>query len=463
MKSMAKAGFRNTVRRLIASALLAAVLAPAAPGWAQLLPEGVSGDEPETEPPAAVIPADASEVPGDAEIHARIVGIFEQLDGLNGVTVRVEDGVVLLGGQVEDQDSRERAEALAERVAGAVIVVNDIVRDRSVRARLQAAAGAFLAQLRGLAAAAPLLLLAIAVVALAFLLARAAGRAERLYQRLSGNWFVRDLLRQVAQLAIVLTGIIVALQLLDATALLGSVVGALGILGLAIGFATRDTVENYIASILLSIRQPFRHEDFIRIDDTEGKVLRLTPRATVLLSLDGNHVRIPNAKVFKATIVNFTRNPLRRFEFGVGVDTTVDLTRPRDLAEETLAGMPGVLDSPPPTCLIDALGDSSVVLVVRGWMDQRENDFLKIRSEAQRLVKEAFDEAGIVMPVPIYNVNLRRARTGRAADALPASPEAPSAEEVGDTARDRSVENQIRAEKRSVEETDLLDPGAPTE
>ncbi|MDX1380179.1 MAG: mechanosensitive ion channel family protein, partial [Xanthomonadales bacterium] len=387
----------------------------------------------------------------------------EHLDGLDGVTVQVEDGVVLLDGGVDDQESRERAEALAGRVAGAVVVVNDISRDRTVRTRLQSAGRGFLAQMQDLLAAAPLLLVALAVVALAMLLARAAGRAEHLYQRLSRNWFVRDLLRQVAQLAIVLVGIIVALQLLDATALLGSVVGALGILGLAIGFATRDTVENYIASILLSLRQPFRHEDFIRIDDIEGKVLRLTPRATVLLSLEGNHVRIPNAKVFKATIINFTRNPLRRFEFSVGVDTGIDLTRPRDLAVATLEGMPGVLEAPSPICLVEALGDSSVILVVRGWMDQRENDFLKIRSEAQRLVKEAFDEAGIVMPVPIYNVNLQRVRAERPAGLQAGRDALPAAEDIGDTARDRSVENQIRAEKAATEEADLLDPGAPTE
>lgn len=460
---MTRASYRSQPGRTLVPALMAAFLAAATTVWGQLLPEGGPGGDQEAEPPAPVIQAEKSAVPDDAQIRSRIAGIFEQLDGMRQVTVQVEDGVVLLGGRVDDQESRERAERLAERVAGAVIVVNDISRDRTVRARIRAAAQGFLSQFQDLLVMAPLLLLALGVIGAALLLARAAGRAERLYERLSQNWFIRDLLRQVTQLGIVLTGIIVALQLLDATALLGSVVGALGILGLAIGFATRDTVENYIASILLSIRQPFRHEDFIRIDDIEGKVLRLTPRATVLLSLEGNHLRIPNARVFKATITNFTRNPLRRFEFAVGVGTGLDLTRPRDLAVDTLSRMPGVLENPAPTCLVEALGDSSVILTVRGWMDQRENDFLKVRSEAQRLVKEAFDEAGIVMPVPIYNVNLQRLRPGEQprGETEPDAVAAP--EEVGDTTRDRSVENQIRAEKKFTEEADLLDPEAPTE
>lgn len=451
---------RYSIGRIMQVAVAMLLLA-GTPAWAQLLPE--SGQDSETESGEPLIEAEESEIPEDVQIRARISGIFEHLDGLSAVTVTVDEGVVVLGGSVDDQESKERAETLAERVSGAVIVVNDISRDRSVRKRLQSAVRGFLVYLQDLVVSAPLLLLALSVVGLALLLARMAGRAKGLYERISSNWFVRDLARQMLQLAIVLLGVIVALQLLDATAVLGSVVGALGILGLAIGFATRDTVENYIASILLSIRQPFRHEDYIRIDDIEGKVLRLTPRATVLMSLEGNHLRVPNAKVFKATITNFTRNPLRRFEFSVGVDTGIDLTGPIELALATLRDMPGVLDSPPATCLIDALGDSSVALMVRGWMDQREDDFLKVRSEAIRRVKEAFDEAGIVMPEPIYNVNLSRSRPLRMGDRSLDSRPPPAKGIERDTARDNSVERQMRAEKEATDEADLLDPSAPEE
>ena len=447
--------FRRFLQAAVAMLLLSGM-----PAWAQLLPE--SGPEPGSESSEPLIETEDSEIPADQQIRARISGIFEHLEGLSAVTVTVDEGVVVLGGSVDDQESKERAEALADRVAGAVVVVNDISRDRTVGKRLQSAARGFLVYLQDLLVSAPLLLLALAFVGLALLLARAAGRAEGLYERISGNWFVRDLVRQVLQLAIILVGVIVSLQLLDATAVLGSVVGALGILGLAIGFATRDTVENYIASILLSIRQPFRHEEYIRIDDIEGKVLRLTPRATVLMSLEGNHVRVPNAKVFKATITNFTRNPLRRFEFSVGVDTGIELTGPTELALATLRSIPGVLVSPPPTCLIDALGDSSIVLVTRGWMDQREDDFLKVRSEAMRRVKEAFDDAGIVMPEPIYNVNLRRSQAPEASVRIPQG-QPPAAGIEHDTARDDSLEHQMRAEKVTTVEADLLDPDAPTE
>ena len=85
--------------------------------------------------------------------------------------------------------------------------------------------------------------------------------------------------------------------------------------GLAVGFALRDLVENYIASLMLSLRQPFAPNDQVLIEGFEGRVVRLTSRATILMTLDGNHVRIPNAVVFKGTIVNLSHNPERRLRF----------------------------------------------------------------------------------------------------------------------------------------------------
>jgi small conductance mechanosensitive channel len=142
--------------------------------------------------------------------------------------------------------------------------------------------------------------------------------SQQLARRFERNPLLRDLVRQLVRMAIIGVGLVLALEIIDASALLGTVLGAAGVVGLAVGFALRDTVENYIASLLLSLRQPFAHDDLVVIDGNEGRVVRLTPRATILLTLDGNHTRIPNAMVYKAVIVNYTRNPKRRFSFDVG-------------------------------------------------------------------------------------------------------------------------------------------------
>ncbi len=433
-------------------------------GSAQVLPGTETTGPTEAQATAGVSEAGENSPASDVRIESRLARIFANFPELETVSVHVKDGVVILSGSVGDIESMTTAEQLAERVASPVMVINKIVRDRTIGARLKAATKSIELRFKDLAGNAPLLLLALAVIVIAFFAARLAGKAEWLFARVSANWFIRDLLRQVVQLAVIFSGVVIALKLLDATALLGSLVGAVGIVGLALGFATRDTVENYIASMLLSLRQPFRHEDYISVDGAEGKVLRLTPRATVLMSLDGNHVRIPNSKVYKATITNYTRNPLRRFDFQVGVDTGIDLTLPRELAVKTLSDLPGVLETPPALCLVQQLGDSSVILKVLGWIDQRENDYLKIRSEAQRLVKEAFDAAGIIMPEPIYNVNLRRQRPAKArAESATAEQSIDTTGDAADTKRDRAVEEQMRDEQRHRSDDDLLSKSAPAE
>ncbi|HET6564015.1 MAG TPA: mechanosensitive ion channel domain-containing protein, partial [Xanthomonadales bacterium] len=343
--SALKSFFTRSMRFVVAGCLAASLLV--LPGtqttaWAQAIP-GVTEPAAEAKPetPAEKIQADAADNPRDELIDARLTEIFANIPGLNNVSVNVKEGVIFLEGSVENADSLDQAQSLAERLSGVVTVINNIQRDRTLGTRLKAAVQSIESQFKDLIGNAPLLLLAIMIVVLSWLLARLVAKAQWLFRHMSANWFVQDMLRQALQLAIVIVGCIIALKLLDATALLGSLLGAVGIIGLAVSFATRDTVENYIASMLLSLRQPFEADDYVSIEGIEGKVLRLTPRATILMSMDGNHQRIPNAKVYKATIINYTRNPLRRFEFDVGVDTGIELSAPRMLAVETVSQLDG--------------------------------------------------------------------------------------------------------------------------
>jgi len=303
----------------------------------------------------------------------------------------------------------------------------------------------------------PLLLVAILVVAAFVLIARWVTASERPFRFVSKNIFLRDLARQIVRGGIVALGILLALEILDATALVGAVLGAAGVVGLAIGFAFRDLVENYIASILLSLRQPFAPNDHVKIDGIEGKVTRLTSRATILLTFDGNHVRIPNATVFKGTIVNFTRKPERRFNFGVGVSTEVDLVAAGDLALTTLGSIDGVLEEPGPSVTIKELGDSSVTLSILGWVDQRESSFGKVKSEAIRLTKEAFDREGLEMPEPIQRIRWERAAKPVRRQMVP-SPATPARNTAPDSYMDKDV-----LQERAKDEPDLLSSEAPQE
>ncbi|SHH93670.1 mechanosensitive ion channel family protein [Marivita hallyeonensis] len=334
----------------------------------------------------------------DAAIANRIREILRELDGYEDVTVTVSAGIVTLRGTALDSAAVARLNELTGRVEGVVTIQNEVQETTDVVRRLDPALERFRDRTEQVVNYLPLAGIALAAFLIVVFIGFAIARLDRPWSRIAPNAFIADIYRQLIRIAFLVGGLVIALDILGATALLSTILGAAGIIGLAIGFAVRDTVENFIASIMLSIRQPFRPNDTVEIEGDIGKVIRLTSRATILLSFDGNHIRIPNATVFKSRIVNYSRNDERRFVISLGVAFDSDLAQAQDLALRTVSSLPFVIDEPAPSVWIEDLGDSAVIIQVAGWIRQHESNFLKARSEAWRLCMSAFDHAGIVMP-----------------------------------------------------------------
>ncbi|MCC6773993.1 MAG: mechanosensitive ion channel family protein [Gemmatimonadaceae bacterium] len=320
-------------------------------------------------------------------------------------------------------------------------------------------------------AAVPMLAIAMLLVWATWKLGGWLSRRALLTRAVSRNPFLRDLAQTTTRWVVSIVGIVVALDLLDATAVVGAILGTAGVFGLALGFAFKDTLENYLAGVLMSLRQPFAPHDEVVIDGHHGSVVSLSARATVLMTLDGNHLRIPNALVFRSVMLNYTRNPSRRFEFDVGVGVQEDLVEAQRLGIATLATQDGVMVKPPPRAFIQSLGDSNVQIRYFGWVDQRTHDFLAVRSESIRIVKLALEAAGMDMPEPIYRVQLSGAPTPSAATTItiPAASGAPrssptrSAHAGVDTSRISDLDEQIADDRKRSDSADLLSPTAPKE
>ena len=338
----------------------------------------------------------------DERIAARLADIFANVPSLSAVTADVSEGVVTLAGTAPDAEAVARAESIAIGVDGVVTVENSIARDVSVD--LQAGVGGLEEKLRDGWRVLPLaglaLLVGLLIAGFGYLLASFRG----LWNRIAPNVFLAELIASALRFSFAILGVVVALDMIGAAALMGAVLGGAGVVGIALGFAMRDTVENYVASLMLSLRQPFRANDHVVIEAHEGRVIRLTSRATVLMTLDGNHLRIPNSTVFKGTILNYTRNPQRRFDFLLGVDADDDAAAARRLGQETLAALAFVLPEPAPDVRIVEVGDSNVVLKFLAWIDQSEADFHKAKSRAIAACKTALEQAGFAMPEPIYRL-----------------------------------------------------------
>ncbi|MGZ9812176.1 mechanosensitive ion channel family protein [Pseudoroseicyclus sp. H15] len=408
----------------------------------------------------------------DAAIATRIRQILADLGGYEDVTVSVSSGIVTFAGTTDSLTEAEALSALAARVEGVVAVRNDAAETADLGRKLSPALERFQARMWQVYTALPLLLIAILVFAVILGIGAGLSRLKQPWERLAPNAFIADLYRQAVMVLFIVIATVLALDVADASALLGTILGAAGIVGLAVGFAVRDTVENYIASVMLSIRQPFRPNDVIEINGDEGKVIRLTSRATILLSFDGNHIRIPNATVFKSRIVNYTQNTERRFVFTLNVDPGADLAAVSDLAARTVQQLPFVLETPATQSWLGEVMPSGIEVTTAGWINQQQTSIVKARGEAMRQVMLAFTAAGIEMPNDTYTLDLGGALDGATFDARPpqrpAEPKpAPStgAGRIAGVAADQEDElDRIVEEERGREESeDLLSHDAQHE
>ena len=396
----------------------------------------------------------------DNDIRQRISGIFSEIDGLQAVHVSVNQGVVTLTGETPNEKKAQQAINLTNRLTDVVTVEDRINRTLDVQDNVSTVYQNLKAQTKNLVKALPLLLVGIILFALVTWFGSWLSNRQKMWQRLTPNPFVAELLAQTVKVIFIVLGLILALSLIGAETILGTLLGGAGVIGIAVGFAVKDTIENYIASLMLSIRQPFRARDHILINKQEGIVVRLTSRATILMTLDGNQLRIPNAEVFKATILNYTKNPERRFTFELGVDANDDPLAAIKVGIDAICQLGFALDKPKVTAVIKEVGDSNIILQFQVWVNQLEADFSKARSIAIRETKHALEDQGFSLPEPIYqlrfNHKLEKAfehfQSSQTADKVHA--EVIVTPNIAKTPNDSKTSNEVQAAEAAIEDQD---------
>ncbi len=240
----------------------------------------------------------------------------------------------------------------------------------------------------------------------------ATGVLRKLLTRRGIERFVGSLIGRTVGSLIIATGLVYALGRLGIS--VGPLLGALGLVGIALAFAFQDILENLIAGVMMMISRPFESGDQIESIDFSGTVEDITLRTVTIRSFDGMRVYLPNATVWKAPIVNTTELPTMRTTLEVGVGYDTDLDEAVDLVTNTLRGCADVLDDPPPEAFVASFGDSAVDIVARFWHGSRQTDRWKVRDAVARALKSALDEADIEIPFP--------QRTLRFGDSVPWSP-----------------------------------------
>lgn len=378
-------------------------------------------------------------------------------DDLKDVTAKVDDGIAELDGSVLQPAHKQEAGKLATETPGVTSVVNEVEVDGRLASHFKAAYRQMTTRLVSIVARGPLLLVAIVLVIVFAWVGGALSRNLGILRLRTDNPYMDGLLRRTVRVVVTLIGVLLALNLLGLSSLVGAVLGSAGVVGLALGFAFKDIAENYIAGVLLSVRKPFSPGEQIHVDSYEGKVVALTSRATILMTLDGNQLQLPNALVFKSVLLNYSQNPKRRFDFKVTIDAAHSIRQAQTLALDAYAGIDGVLDDPAPSWTIVQNAPSGIELQFFGWVNQRHSDLGKVRSESIRLVKAAYARAGIQAPRTVYYIVATREVGGAAASEAAATPAEPPHGRHVDTSVNRDIDQQLAEAQRADAAGNMLD------
>jgi small-conductance mechanosensitive channel len=190
--------------------------------------------------------------------------------------------------------------------------------------------------------------------------------------------------------------------------------GAAGIIGIAIGFASQTSISNIISGWFLIAEGPFQVDDIITVNGITGVVLSIDILSVKLRTFDNKYVRIPNEAIIKSDVTNTTHFPIRRVDLNVGVAYKEDIGRVREVLLDVARRNTTCLNEPEPRVIFTGFGSSSLDLLLLVWAEKSE--WLNLKNSIAEEVKKRFDEEDIEIPFP--HVSLY---SGSVTDPIPVS------------------------------------------
>lgn len=347
-----------------------------------------------------------------ARVEGRLEALLENPTAIPQVVVEESgpDERIIAAGDttlitVTTDDAEDNATSLDALAAEWADALDAALRDAAERRRNDVSAffvlieSAFARLLESVRVILPRALAAVLVLLLFGLIATVVRWLLRLlFGRVDTDPTSRNLIKQLVYYGIWALGIIVAVSAMgfDPQAL----ATAIGLTSVALGFALKDVLSNFISGLLLLFMRPFEIGDQIVVGSTEGVVDRIELRATRIVTYDGRVVLVPNAELFTSRVTNNTAAPIRRDSITIGLGYDADLPAAMSAALGAARTAAGVLEEPPPSILIRDLGTTTIALELRFWTDSRRADFLATRSRVNEAVITALRAADVALPEP---------------------------------------------------------------
>ncbi|MBF0033168.1 MULTISPECIES: small-conductance mechanosensitive channel MscS [Citrobacter] len=248
---------------------------------------------------------------------------------------------------------------------------------------------------------------AIAIVIIGMIVARiVSNTVNRLMVARKIDATVADFLSALVRYGIIAFTLIAALGRVGVQT--ASVIAVLGAAGLAVGLALQGSLSNLAAGVLLVMFRPFRAGEYVDLGGVAGTVLNVQIFSTTMRTVDGKIVVIPNGKIIAGNIINFSREPVRRNEFIIGVAYDSDIDQVKKILTDIIQSDERILKDREMTVRLNELGASSINFVVRVWSNS--SDLQSVYWDVLERIKREFDANGISFPYPQMDVNFKRVK-----------------------------------------------------
>ncbi|MGU3415093.1 small-conductance mechanosensitive channel MscS [Enterobacteriaceae bacterium C34A] len=248
---------------------------------------------------------------------------------------------------------------------------------------------------------------AIAIIIVGMIIARlVSNAANRVMRARQIDATVADFLSAMLRYAIIAFTLIAALGRVGVQT--ASVIAVLGAAGLAVGLALQGSLSNLAAGVLLVMFRPFRAGEYVDLGGIAGTVLNVQIFSTTMRTVDGKIVVVPNGKIIAGNIINFSREPVRRNEFIIGVAYDSDIDQVKKLLTNIIESDERIIKDRELTVRLNELGASSINFVVRVW--SKSSDLQNVYWDVLERVKRDFDANGISFPYPQMDVNFKRVK-----------------------------------------------------
>lgn len=253
---------------------------------------------------------------------------------------------------------------------------------------------------------------ALAIIIVGLIIARMISNAvNRLMISRKIDATVADFLSALVRYGIIAFTLIAALGRVGVQT--ASVIAVLGAAGLAVGLALQGSLSNLAAGVLLVMFRPFRAGEYVDLGGVAGTVLSVQIFSTTMRTADGKIIVIPNGKIIAGNIINFSREPVRRNEFIIGVAYDSDIDQVKQILTNIIQSEDRILKDREMTVRLNELGASSINFVVRVWSNS--GDLQNVYWDVLERIKREFDAAGISFQYPQMDVNFKRVKEDKAA------------------------------------------------